>query len=100
MSPNLRKKVEIHQISHVFCLHSIQMQFIRYSLIANKLLRNLCSMSKLNIPLVVIIGATGCGKTKISLQIAKQFNCEIISADSMQVSIHSFLSFIYILINY
>lgn len=40
-------------------------------------------MSKL--PLVVILGATGSGKTKLSLELAKKFGGEIISADSMQI---------------
>lgn len=38
------------------------------------------------LPLVVILGATGSGKTKLSLELAKRFNGEIIGADSMQVS--------------
>lgn len=36
-------------------------------------------------PLVVILGATGSGKTKLSLELAKKFGGEIIGADSMQV---------------
>ena len=36
-------------------------------------------------PLIVIIGATGCGKTKLSLELARRFSCEVISADSMQI---------------
>lgn len=53
-------------------------------------LRNFCSMvSKATIsydPMIVIIGATGCGKTKLSLELAEHYeNAEIISADSMQV---------------
>lgn len=37
-------------------------------------------------PMIVIIGATGCGKTKLSLELAEHYeNAEIISADSMQV---------------
>ncbi len=36
-------------------------------------------------PLIVIIGATGCGKTKLSLELARRFNGEVISADSMQI---------------
>lgn len=35
--------------------------------------------------LLVLIGPTAVGKTKLSLEIAKQFQCEIISGDSMQV---------------
>lgn len=35
--------------------------------------------------LLVLIGPTAVGKTKYSLEIAKRFNCEIISGDSMQV---------------
>ena len=36
-------------------------------------------------PVVVILGATGTGKTKLSLELGKLFNGEIISADAMQV---------------
>ena len=38
-------------------------------------------------PVVVILGATGTGKTKLSLELGRLFNGEIISADSMQVYI-------------
>lgn len=37
-------------------------------------------------PLVVILGSTGTGKTKLSLELAKRYGGEVISADSMQVS--------------
>lgn len=37
------------------------------------------------VPLIVILGATGSGKTKLSLGIARKYGGEIISADSMQV---------------
>ncbi|KAL3273478.1 hypothetical protein HHI36_014919 [Cryptolaemus montrouzieri] len=37
------------------------------------------------LPLIIILGATGSGKTKLSLELAKQFGGEIIGADSMQV---------------
>ncbi|KAH9389352.1 tRNA dimethylallyltransferase [Tyrophagus putrescentiae] len=36
-------------------------------------------------PLIVIIGATGCGKTKLSLELARRFSGEMISANSMQI---------------
>ncbi|GLV32183.1 uncharacterized protein CBL_11860 [Carabus blaptoides fortunei] len=36
-------------------------------------------------PLVVILGSTGTGKTKLSLELAQKFEGEILSADSMQV---------------
>lgn len=37
------------------------------------------------VPLIVILGSTGTGKTKLSIELSRQFNGEIISADSMQV---------------
>lgn len=37
---------------------------------------------------LVLVGPTAVGKTKLSIEIAKQFNCEIISGDSMQVYRH------------
>lgn len=36
-------------------------------------------------PLIVILGQTGTGKTDVSIQIAKELNGEIISADSAQI---------------
>ncbi|MFD1707677.1 tRNA (adenosine(37)-N6)-dimethylallyltransferase MiaA [Siminovitchia sediminis] len=35
--------------------------------------------------LIVLVGPTAVGKTKASIKIAKTFNCEIISGDSMQI---------------
>lgn len=37
------------------------------------------------IPLIVVVGATASGKTALSVELAKKFNGEIISADSMQI---------------
>ena len=37
------------------------------------------------IPVLVLVGPTAVGKTNISLQLAQEFGCEIISMDSMQV---------------
>lgn len=51
-----------------------------------ELLQNsVCNHHYKNIPLLVIIGATGCGKTKLSIELARKYGGEIISADSMQV---------------
>ena len=36
-------------------------------------------------PILGILGATGVGKSKTSLLVAKRFGCDIISADSMQI---------------
>lgn len=41
------------------------------------------------IPLIVILGSTGTGKTKLSIELARRFNAEIISADSMQVILYA-----------
>ena len=35
--------------------------------------------------LLILTGPTGVGKTKLSLEIAENFNGEIISSDSMQI---------------
>lgn len=36
-------------------------------------------------PLIVVVGPTASGKTKLSIELAKAYNGEIISADSMQI---------------
>lgn len=36
-------------------------------------------------PVVVVLGATGAGKSKLALEIAQKFGGEIISADAMQM---------------
>ena len=35
------------------------------------------------IPLIAIVGPTAVGKTALSIELAKEFNCEIISIDSV-----------------
>ena len=35
--------------------------------------------------IIVIVGPTGVGKTKMSVELAKIYNGEIINADSMQI---------------
>ncbi|RLU19149.1 hypothetical protein DMN91_009507 [Ooceraea biroi] len=37
------------------------------------------------VPILVILGSTGCGKSRLSIELARRFSGEIISADSMQV---------------
>ncbi|XP_071163716.1 tRNA dimethylallyltransferase-like isoform X2 [Mytilus edulis] len=41
--------------------------------------------ASMRLPLVIILGATGSGKSKLALEIGRLFNGEIISADSMQI---------------
>ena len=36
-------------------------------------------------PVVVVLGATGAGKSKLALELAQRFGGEIISADAMQM---------------
>ena len=45
--------------------------------------------------LIVILGSTAVGKTKLSVELAKLFDGEIISADSMQVGIFADSTFFY-----
>jgi tRNA dimethylallyltransferase len=42
-------------------------------------------MSTSKPPLIVILGPTSCGKTKLAISLARRFNGEIVSADSRQV---------------
>lgn len=44
--------------------------------------------SPVDFPVLFLIGPTAIGKTKLSIELAKQFGCEIISMDSMQVYRH------------
>ena len=39
------------------------------------------------VPVIVILGATGSGKSKLGIEMARKFGGEILSADSMQVSV-------------
>lgn len=45
-----------------------------------------CALRRAAVPsLVVILGATGTGKSKLAVELGKRLHGEIISADSMQV---------------
>ena len=37
------------------------------------------------IPLIVVCGPTASGKTAVSVELAKRYNGEVVSADSMQI---------------
>jgi len=50
-----------------------------------KLYDDLCDMKKKSKKLIVILGPTATGKTKLAVALAREFNGEIISADSRQV---------------
>lgn len=41
------------------------------------------------VPILVILGATGSGKSRLGIELARRFTGEVISADSMQVSVCS-----------
>jgi len=41
-------------------------------------------MAKRLKPIIVILGATATGKSKLAIEMASEFNGEVISADSMQ----------------
>ncbi len=42
-------------------------------------------LSQITAPVLVLVGPTAIGKTALSLEIAHQYDCEIVSIDSMQV---------------
>ncbi|KAJ4448898.1 hypothetical protein ANN_00290 [Periplaneta americana] len=37
------------------------------------------------VPIIVVLGATGSGKSKLGIEIARKFGGEVLSADSMQL---------------
>ena len=41
--------------------------------------------SAVRVPIVVVLGATGAGKSKLALEIAQKYGGEVISADAMQM---------------
>lgn len=63
------------------------MGFIKYLInkFSSKSIR-LLAMSKTDLPIIIILGVTGSGKSKLAIEVAQKFNGEVISADSMQVS--------------
>ena len=48
-------------------------------------LTSMTSGTSLNTPIVVILGATGAGKSQLALELAEKFGGEIISSDAMQM---------------
>ena len=50
-------------------------------------LRHCCGIIsiKMHMPIIVVLGATGVGKSKLALDIGKHINVEIINVDAMQV---------------
>ena len=42
-------------------------------------------MSRIKTPLLVVLGATGAGKSQLAIELASKFGGEVISADAMQV---------------
>lgn len=38
-------------------------------------------------PIIVVLGATGTGKSKLAIELALKYKGEVINADSMQVSL-------------
>ena len=40
---------------------------------------------KINKKIILLFGPTASGKSKLAINLAKKFNCEILNADSMQV---------------
>ncbi|XP_022655179.1 tRNA dimethylallyltransferase, mitochondrial-like isoform X1 [Varroa destructor] len=69
-------------ISHLHMRATVLGSLIRRSVFNSffKTMSSSCSP-----PLIVVLGSTGVGKSQLAVEIAKKFNGEVISADSMQV---------------
>ena len=77
------------------CLYSSysspEMRLLRSAVSLNlprRRLRLFASAAKEKEKVIVISGPTGAGKSRLALELAKRLNGEIISADSVQVSIN------------
>ena len=44
-----------------------------------------CLLRSITTPVLLVLGATGAGKSKLALELAQKFKGEIISADAMQM---------------
>ena len=51
----------------------------------NSIFRYFYFIAKMHKPLLIVLGATGAGKSKLALDIAQHIDAEIINADAMQV---------------
>ena len=49
------------------------------------LIRKYSAMARRLKPIIVILGATATGKSKVAMEMASEFSGEVVSADSMQV---------------
>lgn len=74
------------QARFCLCLRNLQKKFCESFCLMGNFLRIIKPSTMLSqTPVVVVLGCTGTGKSKLAIELAKRFNGEIISADSMQV---------------
>ena len=66
--------------------------FVQMTAAAAASTRQFVSGSVRTPPVLVVLGATGAGKSKLALELAKKFGGEIINADAMQVCLPAFAS--------
>lgn len=83
------RKLFLNQITAVF-IDFLPAEFVPHVSQAGAASHNMAAPSSVEmlsrVPIIFVVGATGTGKTKLSVELAKRFNGEIINADSMQVS--------------
>ncbi|ESN94131.1 hypothetical protein HELRODRAFT_180301 [Helobdella robusta] len=60
------------------------MRMLRNIFIARRLLSSM-STKIVNDPVIVILGSTGVGKSQLAVEVAKEFDGEVVNADAMQI---------------
>ena len=77
--------------------HNVDIYFLLVLIASTEIVGDMAAACPVRrLPVVVILGLTGAGKSKLAIEMAVRFSGEIISTDSMQVIELSLLSLKYI----
>ncbi len=84
-APPPQKRASWLRYAFVDCLLDCVLFDLKLKMAALGLSRTTTRLLNSRLPVIVVCGATGTGKSKLALELAVKYGGEIISADSMQV---------------
>lgn len=85
---SLKGELRARRSSIVLLERVLFWSFFKSKMAAPGLVRATMGLLNSRLPVIVVCGATGTGKSKLALELAEKYGGEIISADSMQVFLH------------